>query len=399
MGDVMHNSDRLLFGAIVFLCAAFSFLVTASSRAYAANDNEISGREGKRIALVIGNGAYQSVGALQNPHNDANAFAKALEKVEPKFRIVTGFDVTYEKFKQIVDQFEKDLDGADVGLFYFAGHSMQMDSATGSENYLLSVNAMLDSNQVKSLADANVDEKIKSPRLNSIMERMERRVKTRLVFLDACRDNPFVQSYVKEQEANDPGKKDADAVGTQASAAPAGADRGANRLVARSLIGRGLAPVKNLSPKGGTYIAFATAPGEVALDGEKGNSPFTAALVRHVVVRGADIDQVMTLVRRDVKQETAKEHPDHVQAPWSNTSLSDRFYFWPPRAGEEAAGSAKSAGKAGAKTASQGRRAPREDQPARSERRHSSGSSGGGGGSGGGSISPSLGGGVGAGGF
>ena len=388
----MHISGRLLTNIVSFLVVASAFLGVVQGAAHGAGVNEISGREGKRVALVIGNGAYRSVGGLQNPHNDAKAFAKALEKVEPRFRVVTGFDVTYENFMRLVDQFEKDLEGVDVGLFYFAGHSMQIGSATGGENYLLSVDAALDLNQEKALSEAGAGEKIKAPRLSAIMERMERRVRTRLVFLDACRDNPFVQSYARDQE--DLRKKDASPSGAQASVAPSGGDGAANRAAARGLIGRGLAPVQNLSSKGGTYIAFATAPGDVALDGEKANSPFTAALVRHVVVRGADIDQVMTLVRRDVKLETARRHPDHVQAPWSNTSLSDRFYFSPPRAGDGVGGASKSPAKSGAKTADRGRMAPkREDRPARPERSHS-GSSGGGA-----SISPSLGGGIGAGGF
>lgn len=231
----------------------------------------------KRVALIIGNSAYEHASKLTNPKNDADAIAEKLLKLD--FDVVKGVDLTHVDFAQKVSAFRKKLVGADVGLFFYAGHGLQVDG----ENYLVPVDAELEDEA--SLGFETVP-------IKNILKLMEWATKTNLVFLDACRDNPLARNLARS-------------MGTRSTA-----------------LGRGLA---RLETGLGTMISFATQPGNVALDGSGKNSPFTTALLKHIDTPGLDVAQLMRRVRVDVIKATSSR-----QVPWSNSSLTGDFYFYGP---------------------------------------------------------------------
>jgi len=230
----------------------------------------------KRVALVIGVGRYVNAPALANPANDARLVGPALAKLGFDVQIV--LDPTYETFKDALRDFGRRLDGARVALFYYAGHGLQ----AGGRNYLLPANAAL---------ARETDLRYEAFDMQAVLDEMDTPGRINLIFLDACRDNPFSRSL-------------ASAMGGRSSVAS-----------------RGLAPIDTQS--GGALIAFATAPGDVAQDGDK-DSPFTTALVRHIATPGLDIRQMLTRVRADVQSATGGR-----QRPWVNESLDADFYFVP----------------------------------------------------------------------
>ena len=227
---------------------------------------------GRRVALVVGNADYEYATGLANPRNDAQDMATALGRLG--FDVVTGVDLEGEAFYRRIDEFERRSQGAQAALFYYAGHGMQL----GDANYLLPVDAKPDSERV--LKGSAVD-------LNEVLEGMKSAI--RLVFLDACRDNPFLDTIAR------------------------------SRGVGSSAMHRGLKRVDDV--QGGMFIAYATAPGDVAADGSGRNSPFTAALKRHIGEPGMEINQVINRVRRTV----VAAQPD--QRPWHSSSLHDDFFF------------------------------------------------------------------------
>lgn len=250
------------------ICAVTFTLILTVHSAYAATD--------KRVALVIGNGAYQNAIQLPNPAADADAIAQALELLD--FDVVRGLDLDHDGMRGAVREFSGKLEGADVALFFYAGHGMQVFD----NNYLIPVDAALEQESDLDFSAVKVD---------LVLRQMEREPRVKIVILDACRDNPF-----EKQLARSMGKT-------------------------RSTKGlsRGLAEI---SPAGGTLIAFATDPGDVALDGEGKHSPFTTALLRHLQTPGLEIGVMMTRVRGDVFRETKER-----QRPWTNTSLTGEFYL------------------------------------------------------------------------
>lgn len=239
----------------------------------------------KRVAFVAGNGAYKNVAALPNPAVDAKSMAKLLRNVG--FDVVEGSNLTRDKMTEKLLDFGKKAEGADVALFFYAGHGI----AVNGTNYLLPVDADLKSEMdVKLGAAINVD---------LTLEQTMSDAKVKLVFLDACRDNPFA---AKIRSAK------------------------ATRSVS---VASGLAEMKSGE---GTLIAFATGPGQTALDGEAGtNSPFTRALMANIVSPGVEIQQAMTKVRAQVNEETGKN-----QLPWGHTNLIGTVYL-NPVAGDSAA--------------------------------------------------------------
>src|ERR1700719_5241660 len=205
----------------------------------------------RRVAFVVGNGAYKNVAQLPNPPVDAKAMAAVLRNVG--FEVVEGTNLTRDKMTEKLLDFGKKAEGADVAVFFYAGHGI----AVNNTNYLLPVDADLKSEMdVKLGAAINVD---------LTLEQTMADAKVKLVFLDACRDNPFT-ARIRSAKAT--------------------------RSVA---VISGLAEMKSGE---GTLIAFATGPGQTALDGEAGtNSPFTRALMAHIAAPGAEIQQAMTKVR------------------------------------------------------------------------------------------------------
>lgn len=245
---------------IVFVCLVFIGLCSPA--------------EAKRVALVIGNAAYEHATRLDNPKNDANALAAVLERLN--FEVVKGIDLNQSQFEQTIRKFARTVRGADVALLFYAGHGLQVNG----RNYLAPVDARLSD-------EADLD--FETLPLRTILKQMEREVKTNLVFLDACRDNPLARNLARS-------------MGTRSAS-----------------VGRGLARVDSGI---GTLIAFATEPGNVALDGDGNNSPFTTALLKHIETPGLDIAQMMRRVRGDVMRSTAQR-----QVPWNNSSLTGDFYF------------------------------------------------------------------------
>jgi hypothetical protein len=253
------------------------FLIAAISAAALLVSANVA-KADKRVAFVVGNGAYKNVAALPNPAVDARSMAKLLRNVG--FDVVEGANLTRDKMTEKLLDFGKKAEGADVALFFYAGHGI----AVNGTNYLLPVDADLKSEMdVKLGAAINVD---------LTLEQTMGDAKVKLVFLDACRDNPFA---AKIRSAK------------------------ATRSVS---VASGLAEMKSGE---GTLIAFATGPGQTALDGEAGtNSPFTRALMANIATPGVEIQQAMTKVRAQVNEETNKN-----QLPWGHTNLIGSVYLNP----------------------------------------------------------------------
>jgi hypothetical protein len=245
----------------------------------------------RRVAFVVGNGAYKNVAALPNPSIDAKAVAGALRNVG--FEVVEGTNLTRDKMTERLLDFGKKAQGADIAVFFYAGHGI----AISGTNYLLPIDADIKSEMdVKLGAAINID---------LTLDQTMGDAKVKLVFLDACRDNPFAAKI----KANS-----------------------ATRSVS---VQTGLAEMKSGE---GTLIAFATGPGQTALDGtEGGNSPFTRALLANITKPGVEIQQAMTQVRAQVNEETNKG-----QLPWGHTNLIGAVYL----NGAPAPGAAAAAGPA-----------------------------------------------------
>ena len=230
---------------------------------------------GKRVALVLGNGAYTHSAPLANPANDAAAVGDALRDLG--FEVIQYADLDTNTMRTALREYAAALQGADVSLFFYAGHGIQVDG----QNYLAGVDARL---------RQETDLLFEALRLDDVLRVMENSTKTRLLFLDACRDNPLSQRLLS-----------------------------VTRSYADS---RGLARVNAGS---GTLIAYATAPGQVALDGSGDNSPFTSALLSHIGTPGLDVALMLRRVRNDVSRTT-----DGQQVPWNSESLTGAFYFSGP---------------------------------------------------------------------
>ncbi len=228
---------------------------------------------GKRVALVIGNSGYQGgLPVLDNPANDANDLGERLRSLG--FEVIVATDLNRASFRSVVLDFARLLDSADTSLFFYAGHGIQVDD----ENYLIPTDARI---------SRDVDFSRETMTVNRIVGLMNQFSETSIVLLDACRDNPLTSDIP---------------VGFQLNG-----------------LSKGLARIR---AAGGSYIAFATAPGNVAFDGTGRNSPFTDALLRHISTPNIDIRLMMADVRQDVFEATGQR-----QLPWENNSLIGRFYF------------------------------------------------------------------------
>ena len=260
-----------------FLIAALSIAGLLISATVAKAD--------KRVAFVVGNGAYKNVAALPNPAIDAKSMATVLRNVG--FDVVEGTNLTRDKMTERLLEFGKKAQGADVALFFYAGHGI----AINGTNYLLPIDA-----DIKSEMDVKLGSAIN---IDLTLDQTMADAKVKLVFLDACRDNPFANK-IKSNNAT------------------------------RSLaVQSGLAEMKSGE---GTLIAFATGPGQTALDGQEGtNSPFTRALMANITAPGVEIQQAMTKVRAQVNEETNKN-----QLPWGHTNLIGSVYLNPAAAGASA---------------------------------------------------------------
>ena len=223
-----------------------------------------------RVALVIGNSAYRYASVLGNPKNDAADIAAAAERLG--FKVVKGVDLDKSGMDRTIRQFAESLKGASIGMFFYAGHGLQV----GGRNYLVPVDAELKTAEALDFEMIGLD----------VVQRiMESATETNILFVDACRDNPLSRNLAR-------------AMGTRSAA-----------------IGRGLTAQE---AGAGTLISFSTQPGNVALDGTgTRNSPYAAALVKHIATRDKDLPAVLVQVRRDVMVATEKR-----QVPWEHSALT-----------------------------------------------------------------------------
>lgn len=224
----------------------------------------------KRFALVIGNAAYEKQ-ALVNPERDAALMSETLKSVG--FEVTTLINADRITMRRAMLAFGRRLRGSsDVGLFYYAGHGVQV----GGENFLIPIGSAIQDEFEVPIEGVSINEFLQT------MQRSSSRIN--IVILDACRNNPY------------------------------GSDK-------RSLA-RGLARVNAPS---GTFVAYATSPGEIALDGDSGHSPYTKALSQAIVKPGQPLEQVFKEARRLVLKATGEQ-----QVPWETSSITGQFYFTPP---------------------------------------------------------------------
>jgi uncharacterized caspase-like protein len=238
----------------------------------------------RRTALVIGNSAYQK-SPLVNPVNDAQAMAATLGSLG--FTVTKLENASKSQMADAIRQFGESIKRGGVGLFYFAGHGVQVNG----ENFLIPVDDDIqDKGQV---ATKGIEARLVLQAMSNAKNRLN------VVILDACRNNPFAQSASR-------------------ALVPTGNTDGR----ARSDSAGGLAPMEALV---GTLIAFATAPESVAADGSGKNGVYTENLLRNITEPGLRIEDVFKRTRFGVRQETGGR-----QVPWENTSLEGDFYFVAP---------------------------------------------------------------------
>ena len=251
----MGKITKALFIALFVLCGF--------SSAHAATTE-------KRVALVIGNGAYPNVGELPNPPNDAKLMAKTLRALD--FDVIERVNAGQKDMKRAIKLFGEKLEAAGkdaVGLFYFAGHGVQV----GGTNYLIPVNVDIED-------ESDVD--IEAVSANTVQQQMAfAGNRLNMIVMDACRNNPFKRSF-----------------------------RSASRGLAR------------MDATKGTLIAYATSPGDVAADGSGENSPYTEALSKTLLTPGLTVEGVFKEVRNSVVAAT-----NNRQVPWEASSLTGGDYY------------------------------------------------------------------------
>jgi hypothetical protein len=225
-----------------------------------------------KLALVVGNQAYQHVPRLTNPGNDARGVADALRRLGFEVTLLT--DVNTDVFNVVLGAFAAQAKTAEAVVFYYSGHAFQMEG----QNHLLPVSAM---------PDANGAVTGQTWRLDTIVAQLQTPSAQTLIFLDACRTSP---------------------------------------IQGRAGVFDGLAQMQT---RAGTFISFATRPGAVSFDrdGQSANSPYTAALLGHMEKPGLSVSDLMIRVRNDVEAATAGQ-----QTPWDQSSLRAQFFFNPTAA-------------------------------------------------------------------
>ncbi|WFU79060.1 caspase family protein [Bradyrhizobium sp. CIAT3101] len=238
--------------------------------------------EGRRVALVIGNGAYRNVPALTNPPNDASDIAAALKRLG--FTVFLATNAGFDDMRRGLIALGRDAAGADMAAVYFAGHGMEING----ENWLIPVDADL---------KRDTDAANEAINLQSVMLQVSNTTSLGLVILDACRNNPFAARMNRSI---------------------------ATRAAPTSGLGR-------IEPVGNVLVAYAARDGTTALDGDARNSPFAAALLRNIEVSGVEVTFMFRNVRDDVMEATRNE-----QQPFVYGSLSRKAIYL---AGRPAAGS------------------------------------------------------------
>ena len=238
----------------------------------------VSSKE-RRIALVIGNSKYANAPLLLNPQRDAKMVTEALKSTGFD-EVTTQADLGKEALSAALQKFSRSARNADWAVVYFAGHGIEI----GGVNYLVPIDAALETDH---------DAQYEAVPLNQVLNAVEGATKLRLVILDACRVNPFVNRMRREY---------------------------AGRAVSRGFVRE--------EPNPGTLVVYAAKDGEVASDGVGSNSPFSTAFVQNLRKPGLEINKLFRLVRDDVVEATKR-----AQTPYVYGSLSGRedFYFIGPK--------------------------------------------------------------------
>jgi tetratricopeptide (TPR) repeat protein len=229
----------------------------------------------RRVALIVGNGAYKNVHKLDNPARDAKLIAATFRDLG--FQAVTlAPDLTRDTFFAALREFALEAEKADWAVVYYAGHGMEI----GGVNYLIPTDAKL---------AADHDAETQAVALEQVIAAVGGARKLRLVLLDACRDNPFEKTM--------------------------------QRTIALKLVGKGLS---NIEPEAGFMVVYAAKHGETALDGDAVNSPFAIAVARDIKEPKIEVRKLFDIVRDDVWRSTK-----HQQQPFTYGSLPGRedFYF------------------------------------------------------------------------
>jgi len=279
----------------------------------------------KRIALVIGNSAYQNVSPLSNPGNDATDMAAKLRSLQ--FEVLLAVDADHAKMTTLLQEFKNRVTRDHVALVFYAGHGVTLNT----ESFLLPVNVP---------TEIGIDEsgELRSEALNSQLISMASVLapletsKIGIVFLDACRTNV--------------------------------AGKGVNLRVVSVKTRRAVPLLRGttsmqITPSpysAGVFRAYATQLDNAASDGAGRNSPFTKALLTHISTKGLTIQELMIRVRKSVMQAT-----NNAQVPWEEAALNDIFYFIPP--GEPSVASPNARPSAGQKTGGQQSGQPRRSAP------------------------------------
>ncbi|MGD0266543.1 MAG: caspase family protein [Candidatus Methylomirabilota bacterium] len=255
---------RIVLKRAVAVTVWIALLLSALQPAFSQDRESVAGE--RRLALVIGNSRYSSA-PLRNPVNDARAMATTLRSFG--FDVLLYEDVSYKDLRRAIIEFGNQLRDGGVGVFYYAGHGVQVNG----RNYMVPVDAVIQGDAEVAVEALDVD---------YVLSRMDTaRNRLNIVILDACRDDPFSRSFRSPTH--------------------------------------GLA---SIDAPIGTLIAYATAPGKVAQDGEGPNGLYTSELLKAMEVPGLKIEDVFKRVRQSVSKQTNGQ-----QVPWEASSLIGDFSF------------------------------------------------------------------------
>ena len=257
----------VLQGAMV---AGSLFLPVPYAYVWALSEGALKLMKAPKIALVVGNSKYKEAAVLKNPANDAKAIGETLKQAG--FEVTTKVDMSRSEMAAAIQVYAQTLAARKcVGLFYFAGHGLQL----AWRNYLIPVDAVID--QMDDVAKQGID-------VGSLIEGITKAANPmNVIILDACRENPFGKAKVEQ---------------------------------------KGLSQMD--APQS-TLLAYATSPGNLASDGDGANGLYTENLLREMKVKEAKIEDVFKRVRLSVRRKS-----DGAQIPWESTSLEEDFWFLPP---------------------------------------------------------------------
>ncbi|NKK77495.1 caspase family protein [Rhizobium leguminosarum] len=264
------------FHCIKRLCA-YLLIIAAMLLSIGTVHAAVTEESGRRVALVIGNSVYKTLPSLPNPANDVEEVATTLRAAG--FDVTIGVNVDRIGLEDTVRRFLRSTSNAEAGLIYYSGHGIQV----GGQNFIVPIDATL---------ETPYDVETQTMPLDLILNHLKQNSRVQLIFLDACRNNPFnAQKFWMAEKLE-----------------PVGATRGLARIDSDL----------------GSLIAFSTEPGQVALDGTGALSPYSESFIKRASEPNKEIRQVLTDVRRDVIAMTNGK-----QVPWENSSLMDSFYFIP----------------------------------------------------------------------